>query len=294
MLKQTLFFSKPSKLSLRLQQLVIERENEPVVTRPIEDLSAVILENQQISITLPLLNELARNNVATIICDEHFMPAIMLAPLEANATQQEAYKYQLNSSLPTMKRLWKEIVEAKIRNQEKMLRTVGKNSEQLKPLYANVKSGDVENREGIAARLYWQELFGKDFIRDRFGIPPNNLLNYGYTILRAATARALMGAGLHPAFGLFHHNKYDPFPLADDMMEPYRPFVDSIVYKLYADGQTELNNATKSALIQVLYCDTWLNKQTHPLQVALTISSASLLKVMKSDVAHLSLPDFLP
>ena len=294
MLKQTLFFSKPSKLSLRLQQLVIERENEQVVTRPIEDLSAVILENQQISITLPLLNELARNNVATIICDEHFMPAIMLAPLEANATQQEAYKYQLNSSLPTMKRLWKEIVEAKIRNQEKMLRTVGKNSEQLKPLYANVKSGDVENREGIAARLYWQELFGKDFIRDRFGIPPNNLLNYGYTILRAATARALMGAGLHPAFGLFHHNKYDPFPLADDMMEPYRPFVDSIVYKLYADGQTELNNATKSALIQVLYCDTWLNKQTHPLQVALTISSASLLKVMKSDVAHLSLPDFLP
>ncbi len=294
MLKQTIFFSKPCKLSLRLKQLVIERENEATITRPIEDLSAVILENQQISITLPLLNELARNNVATIICDEHFMPAIMLAPLEANATQQEAYRYQMNATLPTTKRMWKEIVEAKIHNQERMLRSVNKDYSRLKPLYANVKSGDIENREGIAARLYWQELYGKDFIRDRYGSSPNDLLNYGYTILRSATARALMGAGLHPAFGLFHHNKYNPFPLADDLMEPFRPFVDSIVYKLYLEGMTELNSSTKATLIQILYMDAYMNGQNHPIQVALSISAASLLKVLKGDITHLNLPEFVP
>jgi CRISPR-associated protein Cas1 len=296
MLKQTLFFSKPCKLSLRLKQLVIEREDLPQpVTRPIEDLSVVIIENQQVIVTIPLLNELADNNVAVIFCDSHFMPSIQLVPLEGNATQQESYKYQMNASQPLVKRIWKEIVEAKIRNQALMLAGVDKNANMLKPLYMNVKSGDMDNQEGIAARLYWKELFGGGFHRDRYGESPNELLNYGYTILRAATARALVGSGLNLSFGLFHRNRYNPFPLADDMMEAYRPFVDDIVYQLTQDDEPmTLSSETKSRLINVIYRDVRINENRHPLQVALTLTSASLLRVFRGEDKHLILPTYTP
>lgn len=296
MLKQTLFFSKPCKLSLRLKQLVIEREDLPQpVTRPIEDLSVVIIENQQVSITMPLLNELANNNVTVIICDGHFMPSIQMVPLEANATQQESYKFQLNASQPTIKKLWKEIIEAKIKNQAAVLQKLSKDSAQLKPLYLNVKSGDADNNEGVAARLYWQALFGPSFRRDRYGESPNELLNYGYTILRAATARALVGSGLNLSFGLFHLNRYNPFPLADDIMEAFRPFVDEVVYKIANNNScVTLDTQTKSELINVIYCDVVMNNHKHPLQVALTLTAASLLKVFKGEEKHLLLPEFSP
>ena len=296
MLKQTLFFSKPCKLSLRLKQLVIEREDllQPV-TRPIENLSVVIIENQQVIITVPLLNELANNNVAVIFCDNHFMPSMQLMPLEANATQQEAYKYQLNASLPLVKRLWKEIIEAKIKNQALLLDRLDKEANLLKPLYMNVKSGDLDNNEGIAARLYWKELFGAYFRRDRYGESPNELLNYGYTILRAATARALVGSGLNLSFGLFHRNRYNPFPLADDIMEPYRPFVDDVVYQLkQKEDILSLTQEIKSKLINVIYRDVRINENRHPLQVALTLTSASLLRVFKGEDKHLALPTYTP
>ena len=296
MLKQTLFFSKPCKLSLRLKQLVIEREDllQPV-TRPIENLSVVIIENQQVIITVPLLNELANNNVAVIFCDNHFMPSMQLMPLEANATQQEAYKYQLNASLPLIKRLWKEIIEAKIKNQALLLDRLDKEANLLKPLYMNVKSGDLDNNEGIAARLYWKELFGAYFRRDRYGESPNELLNYGYTILRAATARALVGSGLNLSFGLFHRNRYNPFPLADDIMEPYRPFVDDVVYQLkQKEDILSLTQEIKSKLINVIYRDVRINENRHPLQVALTLTSASLLRVFKGEDKHLALPTYTP
>jgi len=296
MLKQTLFFTKPCKLSLRLKQLVIEREDMPQpVTRPIEDLSVVIIENQQVIVTIPLLNELANNNVAVIFCNNHFMPSIQLMPLEANATQQEAYKYQLNASLPTVKRLWKEIIEAKIKNQALLLEGLDKEANFLKPLYMNVKSGDVDNNEGIAARLYWKELFGAGFRRDRYGESPNDWLNYGYTILRAATARALIGSGLNLSFGLFHRNRYNPFPLADDIMEPYRPFVDDIVFRLkQTANDMTLTTETKQELINVIYRDVRINEHRHPLQVALTLTSASLLRVFRGEEKHLSLPTYTP
>lgn len=296
MLKQTIFFSKPCKLSLRLKQLIIEREDLPQpVSRPIEDLSVVIIENQQVSVTMPLLNELARNNVVVIICDEHFMPAIQLTPLEANATQQEAYRYQLNASVPLMKKMWKELIEAKIQNQALLLESLKKDASALKPLYSNVKSGDSGNAEGIAARIYWQLLFGAKFTRERYGESPNELLNYGYTILRAATARALMGAGLNLAFGLFHHNKYNPFPLADDVMEPFRPYVDNIVYHLKGENPNiSLTSETKSALINVIYQDVYMSERRHPLQIALSMTAASMLKVFKAETNHLTLPKFSP
>ncbi|MBO7502303.1 MAG: type II CRISPR-associated endonuclease Cas1 [Paludibacteraceae bacterium] len=295
MLKQTLFFSKPCKLSLRLKQLVIEREDFPQpVTRPIEDLSVVIIENQQVIVTIPLLNELANNNVAVIFCDSHFMPSMQLVPLEANATQQESYKFQLNASVPLIKRIWKEVIETKIKNQALLLEHFSKNASLLKPLYNNVKSGDSDNMEGSAARLYWRELFGANFRRDRYGDYPNELLNYGYTVLRAATARALIGSGLNLSFGIFHRNRYNPFPLADDIMEAYRPFVDDIVVQMIQIDRQTLSAETKSKLINVIYRDVWMNNHKHPLQVALTLTAASLLRVFKGEDKNVLLPSYSP
>ena len=292
MLKQTLFFSNPCRLSLKLRQLVIERDDLPQpITRPIEDLAVVVIENQQVSITLPLINELANNNVAVIICDNKYMPSVQLMPLNANATQQESYKYQLSASLPLKKRIWKEIIEAKIRNQALLLESLGKNTTKLKPLYSNIKSGDADNHEGIAARLYWQELFDTDFRRERFGEDPNNLLNYGYTILRAATARALVWSGLNLSFGIFHRNRYNAFPLADDVMEPFRLYVDDIVYRyVMQNDDISINKEAKAELINVLYRDVYMNGNKHPLQVALTMTAASLLRMYKGEDKQLTLP----
>lgn len=285
-------FTNPVSLSLKDNQLVITfKDNKDTVTRPIEDIGFVIIENPQVSISVPLINELADNNVSVMFCDKKQMPRTMLMTLEGNTTQQESYKYQIEASAPTKKNVWKQLVESKIKNQALLLNNLGKNGDALKPYYLNVKSGDTDNREGAAAREYWSQIFDEGFRREREGEPPNNLLNYGYTILRAAVARALVGSGLYPAFGVFHRNRYNAFPLADDVMEPYRPFVDEIVYHLYYDGAvTELNNDSKGKLLRVLFADVKMGKITRPLENALSLTTASLLKVFKGETDKLSLP----
>lgn len=280
MLKKALFFSTPFCLSLRNNQMIINTKEMPEMQRsvPIEDIGFVILEHQQTNITLPLLNALSDNNVAVIFCGDNFMPNAMLMNLDSNKTQGESYRAQIEASEPLKKGLWKQIVEAKIRNQAALLNKLGKNGERLKPYYSNVKSGDADNREGVAAKIYWNELFGEDFIRSREGVEPNNMLNYGYTLLRAAVARSLMGSGLFPAFGIFHRNRYNAFPLADDIMEPYRPFVDEIVFDLYANGERKLTKEVKARLLHLLFTDTVFGKVTRPLEVGLTMTTASLSK----------------
>ena len=280
MLKRALFFSTPFCLSLKDNQMVITTKQMPDIkkTVPIEDIGFVVLEHQQTSITLPLLNALSDNNVAVILCGENRMPNAMLMNLDSNTTQGESFRAQIEASEPLKKGLWKQVVEAKIHNQAALLNKLGKDGNKLKPYYSNVKSGDSDNREGIAAKIYWNELFGGSFVRNREGAEPNNLLNYGYTLLRAAVARALMGSGLLPAFGIFHRNRYNAFPLADDIMEPYRPYVDEIVYHMYINGMTELNKETKSQLLHILFTDTVFNKVTRPLEVGLTMTTASLAK----------------
>lgn len=293
MIKQTLFFSSAVSLSLRDNQIVISiRDIGEEVTRPIEDVGCVVIENQMISITIPLLNELVKNKVAVVLCDNRQMPTSLLMSLDSNSTQAESWKTQLSASEPVKKKAWKQVIEAKIRNQAILLSKNGKEGEILKPLYANVKSGDSDNREGLAAKLFWNQMFGNDFKREREGPPPNTLLNYGYSILRAATARALLGSGLLPNLGIFHKSRYNAFPLADDVMEPYRPYVDEIVYNLYKGGYTELCKESKIALLRVLACDVVIGKVTRPLQVALTITSASLVKFYSGEVKKLSLPRF--
>lgn len=291
MIKQTLFFSTPAVLSLRNSQMVISwRDSEEQLTRPIEDLGCVILEHPMLSVTLPLLAELARNNVAVILCDGRLMPTAMLQPLEANATQGECLRLQLSAGEPVKKQAWRQIVEAKIRNQAALLLRLGLDGDALKPFYLNVRSGDADNREGAAARLYWPRLFGPNFSRDRDGPPPNNLLNYGYAIIRAAAARSLLGSGLLPQLGIFHRSRYNAFPLADDVMEPYRPFVDQAVYRLQGQGQSELDKRAKGELVRLLTCDVRMGTQTSPLQVALTHTTASLAKMLAGQVRRLALP----
>ena len=291
MIKQTLFFSTPVCLSLKNYQIVISwKDCDDKITRPIEDIGCVVLENQMISITLPLLNELVKNNVAVILCDNKMMPTSMLQNLDANTTQAESLKFQLAVTDPMKKQVWKQIIESKIKNQAAVLALAGKNKDILKPYYNNVKSGDSDNREGLAAKIYWNSLLGNSFKREREGCSPNSLLNYGYSILRAAVARALLGSGLLPNLGIFHKSRYNAFPLADDVMEPYRPFVDEIVYRLYENGITELNKESKSEIMRVLNCDVNIGKVKRPLQIALTMTTASLVKYYSGEIKKLSLP----
>lgn len=295
MLKRTLVFSNPVSLTLKNRQLVLAFKDEPENkhTIPIEDIGVVVVENQRTSITIPLLNALVDDNVQVVFCDENNMPHSMLYNLDSNQTQGETIRNQIAAGEVLKKQLWKQIVEAKIRNQAGLLDKMGYNGSMLRPLYANVKSGDADNREGIAARLYFRELFGDSFIRDRAQPGINALLNYGYTTLRAAVARALVSSGLFPALGIFHHNRSNAFPLADDIMEPYRPYVDEVVHDLAMRGYTELTKDVKGELISVLYADTVFDKVTRPLSVGLSQTTASLVKCYAKEQKNIEFPIML-
>ena len=249
MIKRTLYFGNPAYLSLRNKQLVIkipEVENnaelseiikkDAVTTLPIEDIGVVILDNKRITITTGVMETLLANNCALITCDDRSLPVGLLLPLCGNTTQSERFRYQIESSLPLKKQLWQQTVQSKISNQAAVLQTCREVRVDCMRVWAkDVRSGDSDNLEGRAAAYYWKHLFGQHiegFIRDREGIPPNNLLNYGYAILRAIIARALVSSGLLPTLGIHHHNRYNAYCLADDIMEPYRPYVDEHVFRL--------------------------------------------------------------
>ena len=292
MLKRTLVFTTPIQLSLRNAQIVLNTKEMPSEqkTIPIEDVGMVMIEHQQVNITMPLINALVDAGVSIIFCDAKGLPHAIIQNLDGNSLQGEFLRKQVDVSDVLKKQLWKQIIEAKIRNQASLLQKLGNDSSQMKPLYQNVKSGDTDNREGIAARLYWTTLFGEDFSRDRTLGGINALLNYGYAILRASTARALVASGLTPALGIFHHNRSNAFPLADDIMEPYRPFVDMIVYQLCEEGKLEISKETKAELINVVYCDTSFPEVVRPLQVGLSLTTASLARCFAGESKSLQLP----
>ena len=292
MLKRTLVFSSPMILSLKNQQLVIAYKDSPdeKSTVPIEDVGVVLLENQQTIITLPLLNALTEGEVQVVICNSKGMPSAMIQSMNSNNLQGETLRNQIDCGEVLKKQLWKQVVEAKIKNQASILDSVGEDGNVLKSFYTNVRSGDIDNREGIAARIYFQHLFGDDFARNRNEQGINALLNYGYSILRAATCRAIVSSGLLPAIGIYHHNRSNAYPLADDLMEPYRPFVDGVVYDLALNGKTELNKDVKGELISVLYADTFFEKTKRPLSVGLSMTTASMVKCLSKEINTLSLP----
>jgi CRISPR-associated protein Cas1 len=241
---------------------------------------------------MPLLDDLASGNVAVIFCNKNHMPHSMLFPLEGNHLQSELYRNQVTISESLKKQLWKQTVEAKISNQSRLLTKLNKDGNDIAYLANQVKSGDITGREGVAARKYWKRLFGAEFNRDRNGVFPNNFLNYGYIVLRAAVARALTGSGLLPTFGIHHHNRYNAYCLADDLMEPFRPYVDEIVFNMVENypGQETLEKELKAELLQILVRDVTFKKVRRPLMVGLSQTSASLVKCITGTQRKIEYP----
>ena len=290
--KQTLVFENLVQLSVQNSLLKITYKDDPenITYRAIEDLAIILIDNHSASLTTPLIGKLSEQNVAVVFCNEKHMPASMLMNLDANTLQEKYFRLQLEAPLPLKKQMWKNVVEAKIKNQALHLKALGKKYDRLLKYATNVLSGDTSNREGLAAQYYWKELFGKDFIRDRFGEHPNDFLNYGYTLLRAATARALMASGLLPSLGIFHRNYYDAFPLADDIMEPYRPFVDQIVYKLHSNKKKKLDKEVKKIFLEMFYANVPFGEQMVQLGTCLTYTTASVEKFFMGETKNLVYP----
>ncbi|MBQ5957956.1 MAG: type II CRISPR-associated endonuclease Cas1 [Bacteroidales bacterium] len=255
MSKQTLVFDSPSVLSIKNGLLSIVREGREEVLKSLEDIQTIMIDHHSVSLTIPLLNRLSEEQITVVFCNERHFPQSMLMDLETNSLQTKYYRKQIEASLPLKKQIWKQVIEAKIINQSRLLDELFHCGDVLQKYYENVKSGDSTNREGVAANCYWKRLLGKSFIRDRLGYEPNNLLNYGYALLRSAMARALMDSGLMPTLGVFHRNYFNSFPLADDMMEPYRPFVDRKVMEFYSAGKKEIDKEFKVAVLGLFYSE---------------------------------------
>lgn len=296
MLKRSLIFENPYHISVRNSQLVVRnKDDNSERTVPIEDIGYIIFEHPHITFTQSVMDHMAQRNVGVVFCDQKYMPVSMLFHLDSNTTQTEKFRAQVNSSEPFKKQLWQQTIKAKILNQAKMLQIVDKESQSLEYLSRQVRSGDPDNIEGRAARIYWSSLFGNKFTRDRQGVFPNNLLNYGYIVLRAATARALCGSGLLPTLGIHHRNRYNSYCLADDIMEPYRPFVDMIVWRLsqLECDQDDISRHQKAELIQVTSMDTLIGGKKRPLMIALTESTATLAKCFLGDEKKMKYPELI-
>jgi len=301
MIKKTLYFGNPAYLSLKNKQLVIklpevekndqlpsEIKKESIRTIPIEDIGVLIIDNGRITITQGVIEALLENNSALVTCDNTRMPIGLMLPLSGNKTQTERFRDQINATLPLKKQLWQQTVQSKIRNQAYVLSN--KNNSIVDNMYAwasEVKSGDPDNYEARAAVYYWANIFNEieGFYRDREGIPPNNLLNYGYAILRAVVARSL----------IFHRNKYNAYCLADDIMEPYRPFVDKLVCEIVAKGNDikELTQETKFKLLNIPVIDVIMDGQRSPLMNAVGKTTSSLYKCFAGKVRKIKYPTFM-
>ena len=300
MIKRTLCFSHPAYLSLRNGQLVVKLEphdNEPEkqATIPIEDIGFVVLDHRQITITQGVMAALLDNNAAVVTCDNSHMPVGLMLPLEGHTVQQERFRDQLGSSLPLRKQLWQQTVQQKILNQAALLKELhGIETGNMRQWAKEVLSGDSTNLEGRAAAFYWSKMFPTipDFTRSREGAYPNALLNYGYAILRAVIARALVGSGMLPTLGIHHHNRYNAYCLADDIMEPYRPYVDRLVVETMAVCcDVEVTSAIKRCLLTVPTLEVCINEQRSPLMVAASQTTASLARCFSGESRRVAYPE---
>ena len=298
MIARTLAFGSPGKLAICHSQLVYDGEGRVHRTFPVEDIGFVIIETGQMVVTTSCLQALAEQNVAVVVCDGTHMPAAQLLPFAAHSTAQETVEAQLGATSAVQGRLWRQIVRAKLINQSELLVRLGRpNALRLKTLSEEVKNGDPSNCEAQGARLYFQSIRPEgEFLRDQDGGGLNAALNYGYAVLRAAVARALVGSGLVCFRGVHHHNRYNPFCLADDVMEPYRPLVDQYVFG-DADGVFEnmgdgLTRAMKARLLQMLTCDVQIGSMKRPLMLGVTSTTASLAKYYLGKTKELALPSF--
>jgi len=294
MIKRTLYFGNPAYLKTANEQLVVERKEEKPVTIPIEDVGLVILDHQQITITQALMAKLLAQNVALITCNQTHHPVGLFLNLDGNTLQSLKFNQQIEASLPLKKQLWQQTVEQKILNQTAVLAELRAEHNYLLALARTVKSGDPDNNEAKAAAFYWKRIFPEflNFTRNREGDPPNNLLNYGYAILRATVARALVSSGLLPTLGIHHRNQYNAYCLADDIMESYRPYVDRVVYQLVrTHGKfLDMTPSMKQALLNIPAIDVKLDGQDSPLMNAVARTTASLAKCFAGEQRKILYP----
>lgn len=301
MIKKTLCFSNPAVLSLANSQLNIKLLNgdgQNQTTIPIEDIGVLVLDHPQISITHMLIAALLDNNVALITCNAKHMPTGLMLPLEGNTIQSERFQDQINASQPLKKQLWQQTVAQKIKNQATLLHHLrGAEVGNMLAWSQRVRSGDADNLEGRAAAYYWAQLMESydNWNRDPDGLWPNSLFNYGYAILRAVVARALVSSGLLPTLGIFHHNRYNAYCLADDIMEPYRPFVDQLVMGMLPlwPESTEINTEMKKHLLQIPVLDILINGKRSPLMVGVSQTTASLSKCFSGELRKIVYPEMI-
>jgi CRISP-associated protein Cas1 len=269
-----------------------EKEDSSV---PIEDIGLIILDNPNINFTNALIMALNENNTAIISCDSSHLPFGLMLPMFMHNAFTEKLHAQIEASQPLMKNLWQQTVLAKIENQAALLKKNGIDIKKMDFLSGEVKSGDPGNVEGRAAAYYWDKLFGSGmFLRNRFGEPPNNMLNYGYAVLRAIVARSLISSGLFPSIGIHHRNKYNPYCLADDIMEPYRPYVDSLVLSIAKENpeMDELTPALKKELLQIPVIDIEIGGKTSPLTIGVQRTTASLAACFEGGTRKILYPEF--
>ena len=297
MIKRTLFFGNPAYLSTTNEQLKVAfpDESREAVTVPIEDVGVLVLENAQITISNKLLEKLVQNNVAVFHCNSQHLPIGMLMPLNGHSEHSERLRHQLQASVPLKKNLWQQTVQAKIRNQAGHMDMRGIPCKRMNGWAKDVLSGDSQNHEARAAAFYWQNIFPIPYFnRYRNGVPPNHLLNYGYAILRGLTARALVSSGMLPVLGIHHHNKYNAYCLADDIMEPYRPYVDTLVGDMVYFGKPieELTTDVKRELLQLVVMDVTIDGKKSPLMNAMSRTTASLYACFSGEARKIMYPDY--
>lgn len=293
MIKRIIEISGPARLSLNRGQMVVERHGLDPETVPVEDIGVLILDNPCISHTQGLLSACFEQNAAVLVCDSRHLPAAIFLPFEANSLHSRVIAMQGAAPETTKKRLWKRIIRAKLKEQAGTLRFAGKDPGPLPALAAQVRAGDPDNIEARAAKVYWQKLFGPDFRRDRESTGVNALLNYGYSLIRGGVARAVAGAGLHPSLGIHHHNQYNNFCLADDLIEPMRPIVDSVAFSIFekSDGnKIELNKDNRRKLLGILNYTCEIGGRTLPLLSALHVYAASIRKVILCETKEPEIP----
>jgi len=297
MIKKTLYLGNTSYLSIKQQQLVVKND-ETERTVPVEDIGILILDNYQITLTHAVLQKLLDNNCAVITCNEKHHPVGLFLNLDGHTQQTEKFKAQIDATVPLKKQLWQQTVKAKLQNQANVLEAWEIKSGYIKNLVGQVLSGDSDNKEAQAAKYYWSVLYDEEepyFYRERFGDYPNNLLNYGYAILRATVARGLVASGLLPTLGIFHRNKYNAYCLADDIMEPYRPFVDHLVKEIMTETpeERELSKDIKKRLLEIPTLTIEIDNQKSPLLVGLQRTTASLAACFEGNSKKILYPNFV-
>jgi CRISPR-associated protein Cas1 len=280
-------------LSMLRGFLIVKVDSTEKARIAFEDIGILILNGTGATITTNLLNSLLEAGVMIVVLGANYLPSGIFYPTNPHYLHKQKINLQIQSSKPLEKRLWQQVVKAKILNQATILSHFsGEDEKQLLELAKKVSSGDKENLEAQAARKYWQRLFGSDFRRNFEKLGINSMLNYGYAVLRAATARAIFASGLHPAIGIFHSNQENAFCLVDDLMEPFRPMVDFLVKKI-AEENGELEELTpeiKKSLTKILSLDLSTSAATTPINNCLTKLCQSFVRSLENQEANLDFP----